>query len=241
MHGDERVSGTVILLLLHTALLLAILTGIAYRRRWRATLAFPLYLAIGTAHNLAQSTVTMPAGDWLAWLLVVIAQRIVALVVAVEVGAVIFHRQLAGGRAVTGRAMLAILFVGLIAAATWGRQLGAAVDDHALYFALVEGARRLAALSAAVFSIVIALAVSHYGWPVEPYHRDVACGLWLYHLAFMLAAPWTHVSPLAKHWPVWLYGAILLWWVCAAWRRPNLTSIAPEFRSLAWPWLEGAR
>ena len=226
----------------HGLLIVVVLVGVAWRHRWRATLAFPLYLLVGAAHNAAQIAGVTDPEDWLPWLLIDLAQRVLALCVAVEIGARIFHRGLPGGRVYTGRAVIVVLTLGLVGALVWGRALAVSLSDRELYFALVEGSRRVAATSAATFTLLGLAVVSYFDWPLDPYHRDIGAGFLLFQWAFILLMPWPDADPvLLKVWPVWLYGAVLLLWAWAAWRPVDTLGLAPEAQALVLPWVRRAR
>lgn len=227
----------------HAFLMLVVLGGISWHRRWRATLMFPLYLGVSTASSALQITAVIGPDDWLPWLLADLAQRLVVLGVAIEMGARIFHRELLGGRIYTGRVFVAVLALGLVAVVLWARTLAATMTDRELYFALVEGGRRLALTSAAAFTFLALLVVSWLNWHLDPYHRDVGAGFLAYQWVYMLASPWPSgaelVSP--KIWPVWVYGAVLLLWARAAWQPVDANGLSPEDRAVAFPWQKTER
>jgi hypothetical protein len=228
----------VLALWVHTLLILVVLVGIAWRRRSRATLAFPLYLAFSVACCALQLAAAIDSEDWLPWLLLDLAQRILALCVAVEIAARIFHRDIPGGRTYTGRVFVVVLGLGLVAALLWGRALLGSVSDRELYFALVEGGRRVALTSATAFALLGLAVVTVFDWHLDPYHRDVGTGFFVYQWVYMLAAPrprgFVVVSP--EIWPVWLYGAVLLLWAWAAWRPVDRLGLKPKEWALVLPW-----
>jgi hypothetical protein len=221
--------------------MLAVLVGIAVRRRWCATLAFPLYLLVGAAHKTAQVAVAVPE-RWLLWLLIDASQNVLALCVAVEIGARIFHRDLPGGRAYTGRIVLVILVGGALAAISWNHQLALVASDRDLYFALIEGSRRVTLTAAVAFSLIGFLVVSYFDWPLDPYHRDVASGFLVYQWASVLLMPWPDTPAFLPHlWPVGLYTGVLLWWAVAAWRHVDTLGLSAEQQALALPWIRSVR
>jgi hypothetical protein len=153
---------------IHALLIVVVLVGIAWRRRSRATLAFPLYLAFSVACCALQLAAAIDSEDWLPWLLLDLAQRILALCVAVEIAARIFHRDIPGGRTYTGRVFVVVLGLGLVAALLWGRVLLGSVSDRELYFALVEGGRRVALTSATAFALLGLAVVTVFDWHLDP-------------------------------------------------------------------------
>ena len=221
----------------HTLLIVAVLGGIVRRRRWRATMAFPLYLGVGAAYNVLQIWAVADPKDWLVWLVVDLWQRILALCVAVEIGARIFHCDLPGGRGYTGRVFVVVLGLGLVAVLQWGRALGSSVSDRELYFALVEGGRRVALTSAATFTLLGFVVASYLNWHLDPYHRDVGAGFLIYQWVFVLLMPWPDAQPILPNvWPVWVYGAVLLLWAWAAWRPVDALGLGLEERAIVLPW-----
>lgn len=224
---------------IHVVLMLTVMVGIAVRERWRATLAFPVYLLFGLVHNTLHAVGILGPGNWLPWLVVELLQGLLALGVAVEIAARMFHQRLPGAHAWTERVVLLVLSLGLLAAVLWALHMRTVQSDVEFYRALVEAARLVAATSLWTFVALFWLALSRFGWPVDAYHRDVALGFAVYRVALLLASPGALGSAwLPPSWPVWVYGAVLLLWLWAAWRPPDLARVAPAYRSLVWPWLK---
>lgn len=222
---------------IHVLLIVAVLAGIAWHCRWRATLTFPLYLLLGAGCGVLEIAGAIGPEDWLLWLLVELSQKILVLGVAVEIGARIFHRGLPGGRTYTGRVFVAVLGLGLLAALAWGRALGDSPSDHELYFALVAGSRRVALTATAAFTLLGFMVVSWFDWPLDPYHHAVGAGFLIYQWVFVLLMPWPEAAPiLPQVWPVWVYGAALVVWARAAWRPVDALGLEPETRALVLPW-----
>lgn len=224
-------------LCLHGLLLAAILAGIVIRRRVAAAVTFPVHLAFTLGSKLAHITGFIDPTKWLPSLTEQLVQSLLASAVAVEIGARIFHPHLPAGRAYAARGVLAVLLLGLVAAISWGRRLADARTDADVYYALVDAERRLAGTALYVFLAVFAVAILRFHWPIDPYHRDVAIGFGVYLSAVLLVSPAPYMLVrLPESWPVWLYGAILLLWLRAAWRRDDFTRVAPRFRPLVFPW-----
>jgi hypothetical protein len=222
---------------LHNMLRVGILAGIAYRRRWHACLGFVGYHAFDLAARAARMFGIASEDSWAPWLAVQLVQRIFALAVALEIGARIFHRNAPTGRAYTARAVCLVLCLGLAAAIAWGRQLQSAHTDGDVYDALVEGERRISGTAMWVFLAVFAIAELRFHWPIDPYHRDIFIGFGVYLAATFLFSPDPGMPvQLPAAWPVWLYTAVLLLWVRAAWRGDDFTRVAPRFRPQVFPW-----
>lgn len=225
--------------LLQGVLMAAILWGIAYRHRWRAAIFFPAYLVVGTTYKAAQSLGVFGPQDWLLWLSVHLVQSALTLALGVEIATRIFHRRLPGARVWTARAVLAIVGLGCAAAVAWAIQMQGVQGDAAFYNALVEAIRRLSATSLWVFVAAFWLALVRFGWPVDPYHRDLALGFAVYDAALLLLSPQAVASSfLPESWPIWLHGAVLLLWLRAAWRPIDVSHIAPELLPFVWPWVK---
>lgn len=222
----------------HTLLLTAIVIGIGSHRRWQAALAFVAYVLVALANNAARAMGLLAREDWFIYLSVQLVQRVLALLVAVEVGARIFEANLAPtGRAYTQRVVLLVLLAGLVAAIGWGHRLGGVRTDAEVYDALIDAERRVAGTAMWTFLAVIAAAQLRFRWPIDPYHRDVSAGFVAYLGGVFLFSPDPDMPfQLPTSWPVWLYTAVLLLWLWAAWRRDDFSHVAPRFRRLVFPW-----
>lgn len=225
-------------LAIHIGLLVAILVGVAVRHRVQAAVGFVAYLIVTLASKLAHATDRITPADWFPYLLEQVAQALLALGVAVEIGGRIFHKRAApAGRAYVARAMLALLVLGLVAAVAWGLQLRDARTDGDVYDALLDVERRVSGAAMWVFVAVFGIAELRYHWPIDPYHRDIAIGFGVYRAAFFALSPGPEMPmQLPAVWPVWLYTAVLLLWLRAAWRRDDFSHIDVRFRRLVFPW-----
>ena len=219
-------------------LLLAILIGIGVRRRTRAAGAFVGYLAVTLLSKLAHAGGAITPADWHPYLLEQVAQALLMLAVGIEIGARVFHRNVApAGRAYTARAVLVVVLLGLTAAIAWGRRLEAARTDADVYYALVDAERRVSATTVWVFLAVFGAADMRFHWPIDPYHRDIAIGCCAYSASYYLFSPNPAVPvQFPMSWPVWLYTAILALWLRAAWRRDDFSHVAPRYRPYVFPW-----
>ena len=221
----------------HDVLRLGILAGITRRQRWRACIAFVVYLAFAMAARLARIAGFGTPESWATWLAVQLFQGVLALAVAVEIGARIFHRHIQTGRAYTARAVLVVLFLGLLAAITWGRQLTTARTAGEIYDALIEAERRVSGTAMWTFLAVFVVAERRFAWPIDPYHRDIFVGFSAYLVAMFLFSPDPQMPVrLPDSWPFWLYTAVLLVWLRAAWRQDDLSRVDPRYRRLVFPW-----
>lgn len=222
---------------LHAALLATTLAGIAWHRRFRASTSFVALLAWVFASKIAHITGAITPDRWRPYLFDHLVQALIVLGVAVEMGARIFHKNVLTGRVHVQRGVLLVLLIGLVAAFAWGRRMDAARTDADVYYALVEAERRVAATALYVFLTVFAVAVLGFHWPLDPYHRDIALGFGLYLSGVLLVSPAPQMPiRLPDSWPVWLYGAALLIWLRAAWRRDDFGHVAPRYRPLVFPW-----
>jgi hypothetical protein len=227
-----------LVLALHTGALCAVLVGIGVRQRARATFGFVAYLLATLSNNITQLLGVFTRDDWFGFLSVQLVQRSLTLAVAVEIGARILHANVAPtGRAYVGRAVLVVLFLGLVAAVTWGYRLEAARTDADVYYALVDAERRVSITALWAFIAVFGIADMRFHWPIDPYHRDIGIGFSAYLAAVYLFAPGPDMPfRLPPSWPVWLYTAVLLLWLRAAWRHDDFTRVDPRFRRAVFPW-----
>ncbi len=209
----------------------AALAGLVVRHRLRATLLFPIYLAVaGLGSGLV---VVWPRNFW-TWNFFAatdIIQAGLTLGIAFELAYRTFRPLPVGLRRVRV-VMLTVLVVLALTLAFQARPLTNAFD-------LALALERVSYGTSFLF-LAFMLLTGYYGVPTDPLYRDVAAGFVFVNLlvgcASALAAfdPWFDlgryfVSKTA-------YPCALAWWLVAAWRREDYGWLSPQSVRYLQPW-----
>lgn len=224
------VTVAMILLALRIALLGLIIAGAIARRRAAISILFVAYLCVGLSHKLFEAA-TGQTTWWIA-LIVDLVQQVLCLGAVVEIGLRAFHRGLPGGRQSLALRFLLVLVGGVGALLFWGTATPATAREW--YDALLEGSRRVAATTAVAATVLLVFTAKR--WVLDPWHRDVVMGIWLYRVPVMLLSPRPGEVPgYAIAWPPIVYALILGWWAYAAWRKDDDYGWSPNVLALVWP------
>lgn len=224
------------------AVSLATLLGLAARGRLARASFFAVFLAVVSAYGVVvaarPTTIT-----WRLWLVKELTLGIVALLVAIEIGARTFARR-RGARPRAGLAALAAtgFTVLLLALDVAPRAVGPFTATAAVEVLSFDLARsllpRLAYGCAWLFTALWATA-RRFAVPLDALHEAVLLGFssyWALQAAGLAVLDSAERSRLASDVLTLAFLLVLLVWATVAWRRDRLPVAPPSVVREVWPW-----
>lgn len=214
------------------ALSWALLVGLVVRRRLRAAWSFPFYLLVTAVSGLLIVTAPDVFWNWHFWAATDVLQRCLQAALALEIAMKVFRPPLWAGR------RRVRLLLGLILAATLCATLLAPVPAGGA-FGITLLMERVSYGVAWMFAAFL-VAVRYYGVPLDPLHRDLACG---FALLMMLLAFNDGLKSVDRFFDLGaavvaktLYPCLLAAWNVSAWRPQAPEELSPHALRVLQPW-----
>lgn len=209
----------------------AVLIGLIVRRRVRACVSFVSYLtavAVGKALQLMWPE-RFWTWDFMRWSDAL--QVILRAAIAFEICYKVFRPLPEGSKRM--RATLALVLMAMaIAFVVYPPQAANAFEGTIVLQQVSYGV--------AFLFVAFLLVTWHYGIPIDPLHRDIACGFGLLSLVLSFAAALSAYDPAAEWGRYFLvktaYPLLLAAWCVSAWRRDPPTRLSPRTMRFLQPW-----